>query len=69
MSLRKAIDVHCKACIYDAQEAGNWRMQVTACGVYSCALWDKRPLTKVKVLVDDANVAREAYMALEGGSF
>ena len=60
-SLRKAIDKNCKECIYDRHEVGNWRQQVTRCGVYTCPMWDVRPLTKVKVLVDCANEAhREA---------
>ena len=43
MSLRKAINQHCKSCAYDDLAAGTWRQQVTLCGVKSCALYDVRP--------------------------
>ena len=43
MSLRKAINQHCKDCVYDEIAAGTWRQQVTLCGVKSCALYDVRP--------------------------
>ena len=43
MSLRKAINQHCKSCAYDDLALGTWRQQVTLCGVKSCALYDIRP--------------------------
>lgn len=44
VSLRKSIDAHCKECIYDsACGGGQWREQVEACSVTSCALWPVRP--------------------------
>jgi hypothetical protein len=43
MSLRKAINQHCKSCVYDDLAAGTWRQQVTVCSVKSCALYDVRP--------------------------
>ena len=45
MSLRKAIDKHCKECIYDDLAAGTWRQQVTLCSVESCPLYEVRPKT------------------------
>ena len=44
-SLRKAINDHCRQCIYDNLAAGTWKQQVTLCSVYSCALYDVRPQT------------------------
>ena len=46
MSLRKAVDQHCKDCIYDDHSKGNWRQQVTLCSVTNCALWPHRPKTR-----------------------
>ena len=44
MSLRKAINDHCKWCIYDPKSGGgNWRQQVEACAITRCALWPHRP--------------------------
>lgn len=43
MSLRKAIDAHCKSCIYDEIEPGRWKQQVGACTVTKCPLWPVRP--------------------------
>jgi hypothetical protein len=43
MSLRNAINQHCKSCTYDDLAAGTWRQQVTLCGVKSCALYEVRP--------------------------
>ena len=45
MSLRKAINQHCKDCIYDNLAAGTWRQQVTLCSVPTCALFSVRPKT------------------------
>jgi len=47
MSLRKAINDHCKWCSYDPQSGlGNWRQQVEACTITRCALWPHRPKSK-----------------------
>ncbi len=46
MSLRKAINAHCKSCIYDDAEKGTWVKQVENCTVYKCDLYKVRPLTK-----------------------
>jgi hypothetical protein len=45
MSLRAAVNDHCKSCIYDNLAAGTWRQQVTLCSAKSCALYEKRPKT------------------------
>lgn len=44
MSLRKAIDMKCKDCIYDPTcGGGTWREQVAQCSSISCPLWPVRP--------------------------
>ena len=45
MSLRKAINLHCKSCIYDEMAMGTWKQQVTLCSVGNCELFDVRPTT------------------------
>lgn len=49
-SMRAAINLACKDCIYDehAKGAGNWREQTMACTVYKCALFEFRPMSKPK---------------------
>jgi len=49
MSLRKAINDHCKWCIHDTEAPGNWRQQVTACAITRCSLWPYRPKSSGKV--------------------
>lgn len=44
-SLKKAIGMKCKDCIYDHTQAGSWRQQVENCEIPSCALWEVRPRT------------------------
>ena len=44
-SLRKAINAHCKSCVYDNLAAGTWLAQVTLCSVRKCELFDVRPTT------------------------
>jgi hypothetical protein len=46
MSMRKAINDKCRACIYDPEGQGNWRQQVSACTVTVCALYPYRPVSK-----------------------
>ncbi len=41
--MRSAINKHCKDCIYDDCVPGAWRMQVEACTVKTCALYELRP--------------------------
>lgn len=47
-SLRRAVNEHCRSCIYDPMDkgAGNWRMQVGACTVVKCKLYEVRPVSK-----------------------
>ena len=46
VSRRKAIDSHCKDCIYDPLSGGGtWRQQVEACGITKCSLWPVRPMS------------------------
>jgi hypothetical protein len=44
-SLRKAINAHCRSCVYDSQAAGSWRAQVTLCPCTGCELYGVRPTT------------------------
>lgn len=41
---RRLVNEHCKDCIYDPTEPGNWREQVAGCPVYDCRLWRVRPV-------------------------
>lgn len=51
-SLRKAIDQHCKNCIYDPISGkGAWREQVEACTSTHCALFDVRPKSARKAQI------------------
>lgn len=52
-SLKAAIRQKCKDCTYDPAAEGTWLMQVEACNVKSCALWEVRPLT-----VNTVNIRR-----------
>lgn len=52
MSLRKAINEKCKECIYDRQDVGGWRQQVTACTSFSCPLYDVRPVSGMQTHPD-----------------
>jgi hypothetical protein len=45
MSLRKAINAHCKSCIYDETAMGTWKQQVALCSVGCCELFEVRPTT------------------------
>jgi hypothetical protein len=44
-SLKRAIENHCKDCIYDESEKGSWRQQVENCRETACHLWEVRPVT------------------------
>jgi len=48
-SLRTAIDEKCRDCIFDPAAVGNWRQQVTLCSVYSCPLWEVRPVSRAPI--------------------
>lgn len=55
-SLRKAIDEHCRSCIYDPKSGlGTWRQQVEGCTVTRCALWPVRPMSNTRSAEDSAN--------------
>lgn len=45
LSLRGAIDRHCKNCLYDpgSRGLGSWREQIDGCTSTNCALWPVRP--------------------------
>jgi hypothetical protein len=45
-SLRKAIDAHCRSCVYDHVEPGSWLAQVTLCPCTACELYEVRPTTQ-----------------------
>lgn len=56
MSMRKAINEKCKDCIYDPKAGGTWRMQVEACAIKTCSLWNYRPKPRYeKLTTDDAS--------------
>lgn len=46
MSLRKAINDMCSACIYDPEAEGTWRQQVGDCTSKGCPLYPYRPQPK-----------------------
>ena len=43
MSLRNAINMKCKDCIYDPEVDGGWIQQVSQCDLSACPLWEHRP--------------------------
>ncbi len=45
MSLRAAVNDHCKSCTYDNLAPGTWKQQVTLCSANECALYEVRPKT------------------------
>ncbi|GEM_PF-1533161 len=47
-SMRKAINLNCKQCIYDPFVKGTWRQQVETCGMSKCPLWEFRPKSSAK---------------------
>lgn len=58
LSLRTAIDQHCKQCIYDNLCPGTWRQQVTLCTAKECALWEVRPRA-ANLPLPDATMGQE----------
>jgi len=46
VSRQKAIDDHCKSCVYDPLNGGTWRKQVELCPCTDCSLYEYRPLTE-----------------------
>jgi hypothetical protein len=52
--LRKSINDKCKECCYHpTNPGGSWRQQVEACTVTRCALWEVRPKSVVRTLLED----------------
>lgn len=49
-SLKKCIEEKCKDCTYDQFVPGSWRSQVENCRVFSCPLWEVRPVTMETML-------------------
>jgi len=45
MSLRRAINAHCRACIYDPLDYGTCAQQIACCIVANCPLHPHRPIT------------------------
>ena len=46
MSLRQAINMKCKDCIYDAELPFGWKQQVSQCELTDCSLWEHRPMPR-----------------------
>jgi len=46
MSLRNAINLKCKDCIYDPELPFGWRQQVSQCELSDCSLWPYRPMSR-----------------------
>jgi hypothetical protein len=59
MSMRKAINDKCRACIYDPEGQGNWRQQVAACTVRLCPLYQYRPVSAPKKRRKQAETAAQ----------
>lgn len=63
-SRAKAINKHCKSCIYDSAVEGSWRAQVEACKAEGiCNLWEFRPMTVASVRARRASNKEEAEEA------
>jgi len=58
LSPQKAIHLHCKNCIYDPAEKGNWVEQVENCKITQCELYEHRKLTS-----KTRQLQRENYLA------
>lgn len=59
-SLRPALDLKCKECVYDPDSRGTWREQVADCGGVSCPLYDIRPVPRDCVssgIIDRSRIA------------
>ena len=50
MSLRNAINLKCKDCIYDPEVEGGWKQQVSLCDLSDCSLWPYRPKPRTSPL-------------------
>ena len=65
-SRKKAIERHCKSCIYDEMFAGTWREQTGDCASFRCALWHYRP-TPARTIGSDRIALRIPGMAENRG--
>ena len=45
-SLRTAINLKCKDCIYDPELPYGWKQQVSLCELTDCSLWKYRPKSR-----------------------
>jgi hypothetical protein len=63
-SLREAVNIKCKACIYDPQAKGAWREQVADCASSNCALHCVRPVPRHCML--DGQIDGAAVAAVRG---
>ena len=52
-SMRRAIDEKCRDCCFDPLDDGNWRQQVGACEITTCALWEFRPRSRPRAARPD----------------
>lgn len=64
-SMRKAINQHCKDCIYDSAVEGAWRMQVEGCTVTRCALFELRPRSSPKRIKSNVDLHSELLDSFE----
>lgn len=55
MSLRRAINAHCRACIYDPLDHGTCAQQIACCTAFTCELYPERPVTAVKIPLELLN--------------
>ena len=52
--LRASINEKCKQCAYHpTNDGGSWRMQVEACTVTTCGLWEVRPKSTSSKFADE----------------
>ena len=50
MSLRKAINLMCRDCIYDTTAYGSAAQQVESCTSFECPLWRVRPVRNPRAI-------------------
>ena len=55
MSLRRAINAQCRACIYDPLDYGTCAQQIACCTAFTCELYPERPVTAVKIPLELLN--------------
>lgn len=60
MSLRAAINNHCRECVYDPSSGhGTWRQQVEGCTVVKCHIYPVRPVSSTKHEKEGEDVSEE----------